>query len=94
MGLCRALKDLMSNPPLFQVTNHHGEACGIPPQIGEQAFPGVYRSYFENQNGEPGKGFNALNTWKAEWVRANASLIKEVEAEKWLSRLLEVLKAL
>jgi hypothetical protein len=42
---------------------------------------------------EPGKGFNALNTWKAEWVRANASLIKEVGAEKWLSQLLGVLKA-
>jgi hypothetical protein len=42
----------MSNQPLFQVTNHHGEACGIPPQINEQTFSGVYRSYFENQNGE------------------------------------------
>ena len=42
----------MSNQPLFQVTNHHGEASGIPPQIDEQTFPGVYRSYFENQNGE------------------------------------------
>jgi hypothetical protein len=42
----------MSNQPLFQVTNHHGEACGIPPQIDEQTFPGVYRSYFENQNGD------------------------------------------
>lgn len=42
----------MSNQPLFQVTNHHGEACGIPPQIDEQTFSGVYRSYFENQNGE------------------------------------------
>jgi hypothetical protein len=42
----------MRNQPLFQVTNHHGEACGRPPQIDEQTFPGVYRSYFENQNGE------------------------------------------
>jgi hypothetical protein len=42
----------MSNQPLFQVTNHHGEACGVPPQIDEQTFSGVYRSYFENQNGE------------------------------------------
>jgi len=42
----------MSNQLLFQVTNHHGEASGIPPQIDEQTFPGVYRSYFENQNGE------------------------------------------
>ena len=42
----------MSNQLLFQVTNHHGEACGVPPQIDEQTFPGVYRSYFENQNGE------------------------------------------
>jgi hypothetical protein len=42
----------MSNQPLFQVTNHHGEACGIPPHIDEQTFSGVYRSYFENQNGE------------------------------------------
>ena len=42
----------MSNQPLFQVTNHHGEACGLPPQIDEQTFPDVYRSYFENQNGE------------------------------------------
>jgi hypothetical protein len=51
-GLGKALEDLMSNPPLFQVNNHHGEASGIPPQIDEQTFPGVYRSYFENQNGE------------------------------------------
>jgi hypothetical protein len=42
----------MSNQLLFQVTNHHGESCGIPPQIDEQTFPDVYRSYFENQNGE------------------------------------------
>jgi hypothetical protein len=42
----------MRNQPLFQVTNHHGEACGIPPQIDEQTFPDVYRSYFENQNSE------------------------------------------
>jgi hypothetical protein len=42
----------MSNQPLFQVTNHHGESCGIPPLIDEQIFPNVYRSYFENQNGE------------------------------------------
>lgn len=42
----------MSNQPLFQVTNHHGEACGVPPQIDEQTFPGVYRSYFENQYSE------------------------------------------
>ena len=42
----------MNNQQLFQVTNHHGEACGIPPQIDEQNFPDVYRSYFENQNGE------------------------------------------
>jgi len=52
MGLGKALEDLMSNQPLFQVTNHHGEACGILPQIDEQTFPDVYRSYFENQNGE------------------------------------------
>jgi hypothetical protein len=45
-------KDLMSNQQLFQVTNHHKESCGIPPQIDEQTFPDVYRSYFENQNGE------------------------------------------
>jgi hypothetical protein len=42
----------MSNQPLFQVTNHHGESCGIPPQIDEQTLPDVYRNYFENQNGE------------------------------------------
>ena len=42
----------MSNQPLFQVTNHHGEACGISPYIDEQTFSGVYRGYFENQNGE------------------------------------------
>ncbi|HEX6483211.1 MAG TPA: hypothetical protein VF043_30570 [Ktedonobacteraceae bacterium] len=42
----------MRNQPLFQVTNHHGEASGISPQIDEQTFPGVYRSYFENQDGE------------------------------------------
>ena len=42
----------MRNQPLFQVTNHHGEACGVPPQIDEQTFPGVYRRYFENQNSE------------------------------------------
>jgi hypothetical protein len=47
-----ALEDLMRNQPLFQVTNHHGEACGVPPQIDEQTFPGVYHGYFENQNGE------------------------------------------
>ena len=52
MGLGKALEDSMRNQPLFQVTNHHGEACGIPPQIDEQTFPDVYRSYFENQNGE------------------------------------------
>jgi hypothetical protein len=52
MGLSKTLEDLMRNQPLFQVTNHHGEACGVPPQIDEQTFPGVYRSYFENQNGE------------------------------------------
>jgi hypothetical protein len=51
-GLSKELEDLMSNQPLFLVTNHHGEACGVPPQIDEQTFPGVYRSYFENQNGE------------------------------------------
>ena len=28
MGQGQALEDLMSNQPLFQVTNHHGEACG------------------------------------------------------------------
>jgi hypothetical protein len=33
----------MSNQPLFQVSNHHRESCGIPPQIDEQAFPGVYQ---------------------------------------------------
>jgi hypothetical protein len=42
----------MSNQPLFQVSNHHGESCGMPPQIDEQTFPNVYRSYFENQSGE------------------------------------------
>jgi hypothetical protein len=42
----------MSNQPLFQVSNHHGEACGIPPYIDEQTFSGVYRGSFENQNGE------------------------------------------
>ncbi len=42
----------MSNQPLFRVTNHHGEACGVPPQIDEQTFSGVYGGYFENQNGE------------------------------------------
>ncbi len=42
-----ALEDLMSDQPLFQVTNHHAESCGAPPQIDEQTFPGVYRSYFE-----------------------------------------------
>jgi hypothetical protein len=42
----------MSNQLLFQVTNHHRESCGIPPQIDEQTFPNVYRSYFENQHGE------------------------------------------
>jgi hypothetical protein len=52
MGLSKTLEDLMRNQPLFQVINHHGEACGIPPQIDEQTFPDVYRSYFENQNGE------------------------------------------
>ena len=52
MELGKALEDVMSNQPLFQVTNHHGEACGVPPQIDEQTFSGVYRGYFENQNGE------------------------------------------
>ena len=47
-----ALEGLMRNQLLFQVTNHHGEACGVPPQIDEQTFPGVYHGYFENQNGE------------------------------------------
>jgi hypothetical protein len=42
----------MSNQLLFQVTTHHGESCGIPPQIDEQTFPDVYRSCFENQRGE------------------------------------------
>lgn len=42
----------MSNQLLFQVTNYHGESHGIPPQIDEQTFPNVYRSYFENQYGE------------------------------------------
>jgi hypothetical protein len=42
----------MRNQPLFQVINHHGEAGGVPPQIDEQTFPGVYHGYFENQNGE------------------------------------------
>ena len=42
----------MSKQLLFQVTNHHGESHGIPPQIDEQTFPNVYRSYFENQYGE------------------------------------------
>jgi len=42
----------MKNQALFQVTNQHGEACGVPPQIDEQTFPGVYLGYFENQNGE------------------------------------------
>lgn len=46
------LEDLMGNQPLFQVANHHGEACGVPPQIDEQTFPRVYHGYFENQNGE------------------------------------------
>jgi hypothetical protein len=52
MGLGKGQEDLMCNQSLLQVTNHHGEACGVPPQIDEQAFPGVYRSYFENKNGE------------------------------------------
>src|SRR5579864_2700513 len=52
MELSKALEDLMRNQLLFQVTNHHGEACGVPPHIDEQTFPGVYRSYFENQHGE------------------------------------------
>ncbi len=42
----------MSKQLLFQVSNHHGESQGIPPQIDEQSFPNVYRSYFENQYGE------------------------------------------
>jgi hypothetical protein len=42
----------MSKQQLFQVANHHGESCGIPPQIDEQTFPDVYRGYFENQYGE------------------------------------------
>jgi hypothetical protein len=42
----------MSNQSLFQVTNRHGEAFGVPPQIYEQTLSGVYRGYFENQNGE------------------------------------------
>jgi hypothetical protein len=42
----------MSKQLLFQVTNHHVESCGTPPQIDEQTFPNVYRSYFENQYGE------------------------------------------
>jgi hypothetical protein len=29
-----------------------GESHDIPPQIDEQTFPNVYRSYFENQYGE------------------------------------------
>ena len=28
----------MKNQALLQVTNHHGEACGVPPQIDEQTF--------------------------------------------------------
>ncbi len=52
LELSKALEELMRNQPLFQVTNHHGEACGVPPHIDEQTFPGVYRSYFENQHGE------------------------------------------
>ncbi len=42
----------MRDQLLFQVTNHHGETCGVPPHIDEQTFPGVYRSYFEYHNGE------------------------------------------
>ena len=42
----------MRNQLLFQVTNHQRESCGIAPRIDEQTFPNVYRSYFENQNGE------------------------------------------
>jgi hypothetical protein len=42
----------MSNQLLFQVTNQHVESCGMPPQIEEQTFPDVYRSYLENQYGE------------------------------------------
>jgi hypothetical protein len=52
LGLGRGLEDWMSNQSLFQVTNHHGESGGAAPQIDEQTFPGVYRSYFENHNGE------------------------------------------
>ena len=42
----------MNNQLLFRVTNRHGEASGVPPHIDEQTFSGVYRGYFENQNGE------------------------------------------
>ncbi len=42
----------MNNQLLFQVTNRHGEASGVLPHIDEQTFSGVYRGYFENQNGE------------------------------------------
>ena len=52
LALDKALEDVMRNQPLFQVTNHHAEACGVPPQIDGQTFPGVYRSYFENQDNE------------------------------------------
>lgn len=41
----------MTEPAIFSVTNHHVPGCGTPPRIDDAA-PGQYRGYFENEYGE------------------------------------------
>src|SRR6266571_1026165 len=80
----------MSNQLLFQVTNHHRESCGIPPQIDEQTFPNVYRSYFENRNGEQAiflydyeQQRGTLYLGKAGWQHPMTSLMGRYQVLCW-----------
>jgi hypothetical protein len=41
----------MSDQPIFRVTNHHTDSCGLPPTIDDSE-PNRYLGYFENESGE------------------------------------------
>jgi hypothetical protein len=41
----------MSEQPIFRVTNHHTDSCGMPKTIDDSE-PNRYLGYFENESGE------------------------------------------
>jgi hypothetical protein len=47
----RVLADEKVRKVIFEAINHHGPACGEPPQIITEG-SGQYSGYYENQHGE------------------------------------------